>query len=61
MKEALESILTVAGLRRPVLRLAFEFDGKECTVARMRYGDGVRDENVLANAHPHGTWLEWLA
>lgn len=61
MKEALESILTIAGLRRPVLRLAFEFDGKECTVARIRYHDGVREEKILANAHPHGTWIEWLA
>jgi hypothetical protein len=60
MKETLEDILTVAGLRRPVWRLAFEFDGKECTVNLIRYADGVRDEKILANAHPHGTWIEWL-
>ena len=61
MKEALENILTVAGLRRPVWRLSFEFDGKECVLSLIRYHDGVRDERVLANAHPHGTWIEWLA
>jgi hypothetical protein len=62
MKQALEDILTVAGLRRPIWRLAFEWDGtKECTVVLIRYADGVRDEKLLANAHPHGTWIEWLA
>lgn len=61
MKQTLEDILTVAGLRRPVWRLAFEFDGKECTVSLIRYADGLRDEKLLANAHPHGNWIEWLA
>jgi hypothetical protein len=61
MKETLEDILTVAGLRRPVWRLAFELAGKECTVNLVRYADGVRDEKLLANAHPHGSWIEWLA
>jgi hypothetical protein len=61
MREALENMLVVAGLRRPIWRLAFEFDGKECVVSLIRYHDGIRDEQILANAHPHGTWLEWLA
>ena len=61
MKEALENILIVAGLRRPVWRLSFEFDGKDCVVLLIRYADGARDERLLAHAHPHGTWLEWLA
>jgi len=61
MKQTLEDILTIAGLRRPVWRLAFELVGKECTVALIRYADGVREEKLLANAHPHGTWIEWLA
>jgi len=61
MKEALENILTVAGLRHEVWRLSFEFDGKECMLALIRYHDGVRDERMLAHAHPHGTWMEWLA
>jgi hypothetical protein len=61
MKEALENILTVAGLRRPVWRLSFEFDGRDCVVLLVRHADGARDERLLARAHPHGTWLEWLA
>jgi hypothetical protein len=72
MREALESILTIAGLRRPVWRLSFEFDavnrndgtggiGDAYILSLIRYGDGVRDERRLGHAHPHGTWLEWLA
>ena len=61
MREALESILTVAGLRRPVLRLSFEFDGQLYILSLIRYADGVREETRLASCHPHGTWIEWLA
>ncbi|MEJ1969367.1 MAG: DUF2332 domain-containing protein [Rhizomicrobium sp.] len=60
MREALESILAVAGLRRPVLRLSFEYDGRLYLLSLIRYADGVREETRLANCHPHGTWLEWL-
>ncbi|HWA92945.1 MAG TPA: DUF2332 domain-containing protein [Rhizomicrobium sp.] len=60
MREALDDMLVVAGLRRPIHRLAFEFDGTECVLALIRYEDGVREETKLAHA-PHGTWLEWLA
>ena len=60
MKEALESILTVAGLRRPVLRLSFEYDGSLYTLSLIRYADGTREETHLASCHPHGTWLEWV-
>ncbi len=61
MKEALESMLVMAGLRRPVWELSFEFDGKEYLVTLVRHHDGVREARVLANSHPHGTWLEWRA
>jgi hypothetical protein len=61
MKEALESILTVAGLRRPVWQLAFEYDGSRYMLSLIRHADGERHETVLADCHPHGTWLEWLA
>jgi hypothetical protein len=60
MREALESILTIAGLRRPVWRLSFEYDGALYTLSVIRYADGVRDGTRLANCHPHGTWIEWL-
>jgi len=61
MKQGLEDILTVAGLRRPIWRLSFEYDGALYILSAIRYSDGVRKEKRLASAHPHGTWLEWLA
>jgi len=61
MREALESILTIAGLRRPVLRVSFEFDGQLYILSLIRYADGTREETRLASCHPHGTWIEWLA
>jgi hypothetical protein len=60
-REALHDILTVAGLRRPVWRLSFEFDGKDNELSLIHYHDGTREKRVLASAHPHGTWIEWLA
>ncbi len=61
MREALESMLVVAGLRRAVWRLSFEFDGELYILSAIRYADGTRDETRLASCHPHGTWVEWLA
>lgn len=61
MKVALESMLVIAGLRRPVWELSFEFDGHEYLVTLARHHDGAKTERVLANSHPHGTWLEWRA
>jgi hypothetical protein len=61
MKQALEDLLTVAGLRQPVWRLSFEHDGELYILSSIRYEDGVRQECRLASCHPHGTWLEWLA
>jgi hypothetical protein len=61
MKEALESILIVAGLRRPVARLSLEYNGLEAELRLIRYADGVREERLLAISHPHARWLEWRA
>jgi hypothetical protein len=62
MKAAFSDILTVAGLRRPVWRLSFEGRANNESHLTLRcYHDGAMDERVLARAHPHGTWLEWLA
>jgi hypothetical protein len=60
MRDALESILTIAGLRRPVWRLSFEFDGTIYLLSAIKYADGVREETRLASCHPHGTWMAWL-
>jgi hypothetical protein len=61
MRQELEDILTVAGLRRPVWRLSFEYDGELYILSAIRYADGTRRETRLASCHPHGTWLEWFA
>ena len=62
MKQDLEDLLTVAGLRRPVFRLGFELatDMRHLLSLR-RYHDGVCEEWVLAEAQPHGAWMHWLA
>jgi hypothetical protein len=59
MREGLDSILSVAGLRRPLYRLAFEFDGSDYALSLSRYLNGTRDDHVLAISHPHGRWIEW--
>lgn len=61
MKEALEAILTLAGLRRPVWRITIEgkVDGSN-SVEMIRYHDGMRDAQTLALCHPHGRWIAWL-
>jgi hypothetical protein len=60
MKQALDDILTAAGLRRPVMRLSFEMEAlHECVLRLIRYRGGTKDERMLAICHPHGTWLEW--
>jgi hypothetical protein len=62
MKAALGDLLTVAGLRRPVWRIGLEGRGNnENPLTLRRYHDGAKEERVLAKAHPHGAWLEWLA
>ena len=60
MKEALESLLTLAGLRRPIWRIGIEggLDGSN-TIEMTRYHDGIRDAQTLALCHPHGAWLDW--
>jgi hypothetical protein len=59
MREALDNILITASLRRPVHRLSFEFDGKDCVLSLIAYRDGARTVRDLAICHPHGTWIDW--
>lgn len=72
MRAALDDLLTVAGLRRPVWRLGFEFDaamaGEETGGAAngyvltvTQYRDGLHEARSLALGHPHGSWVCWLA
>jgi hypothetical protein len=60
MREALQSLLTLAGLRRPVWRIGIEgrLDGSN-VIEMTRYYDGVRESRTLALCHPHGRWIEW--
>jgi hypothetical protein len=61
MREALDSILVMAGLRRPVWRIGIEGSASGINAVTLtHYRDGVREEQVLAHCHPHGAWLEWL-
>ncbi len=64
MRETLNDILTVAGLRRPLWRLSAE--GSLASVGEAplllgHYHDGVHETRELALCHPHGAWLEWRA
>jgi hypothetical protein len=60
MREALDNLLTAAGLRRPVWRLSAEGTlSGENPLTLHRYHDGTRESRRLALCHPHGAWLEW--
>ncbi len=63
-RQALDDILTVAGLRRPVWRLALEAEAQDGAwrnwLTLSRYRDGTVESRRLAESHPHGTWIEWL-
>ena len=58
MKEDLDAFLRNA--TRPLYRLGLEYDGKNYALTLSRYGHGACEETVLAHAHPHGTWMDWL-
>jgi hypothetical protein len=61
MREALDHILIMAGLRRPVWRLSLEWASDHSYPLRLtRYQDGVKTETALALCDPHGAWIEWL-
>lgn len=60
-REAIENMLIVAGVRRPVIRIALEQDGADVELTMIHYHDGAREETPLAISHPHGRWLEWRA
>jgi hypothetical protein len=62
MKDALTAILVVAGLRRPVWHLSFEFDGaKDYALTLTLHRGGSADARMLAVAQAHGGWIEWRA
>jgi len=62
LREALDNILIMASLRRPIWRLSCEgslaFVG-EAPMRLRRYVDGQKQSRELAHCHPHGAWIEW--
>jgi hypothetical protein len=62
MRACLDEILAKASQSRLVWRLSFEggWDGIYLLFL-IRYADGRKTERALAHAHPHGTWIEWIA
>jgi hypothetical protein len=58
-KQALDDILTIAGLRRPVWRLGLENEDGKYPLRLTRYANGAREARVLALCEPQGGWLEW--
>jgi hypothetical protein len=61
-RQTLYDLLTVAGLRRKVWCLSNEgkYDNTN-PLMLWHYHDGTREERLLAEAHPHGTWIDWRA
>ncbi|HEX3943101.1 MAG TPA: DUF2332 domain-containing protein [Rhizomicrobium sp.] len=62
MREALDNILIMASLRRPVWRLSCEGSLTSVGEAPMRlrcYVDGQKESRMLAAYQSHGSWLEW--
>jgi hypothetical protein len=59
-REALNAILTVAGLRRPVWRLSLEWDDERYPLLLTRYREGTRTERCLGFCNSHGEAMEWL-
>jgi hypothetical protein len=61
MREALDALLVVAGLRRQVFRLSVEWDRDGNYPLKLTgYRDGVKTETTLALCDPHGAWMEWF-
>jgi hypothetical protein len=62
MREALDNILIMASLRRPLWRLSCEGSPASIGEAPIRlrhFLDGRKNSRVLGVCHPHGNWLEW--
>ncbi|MBU6299280.1 MAG: DUF2332 domain-containing protein [Alphaproteobacteria bacterium] len=62
MRDALDAILIMASLRRPVWRISLEGTlSGDNPLLLYSYRDGNKEKRTLGLCHPHGTWLEWLA
>jgi hypothetical protein len=60
MREALDNMLTMVSLRRPIWRLSCEGTlSGENPLLLYSYRDGIKEKRLLALCDPHGGWLEW--
>lgn len=59
-REALDAILTVAGLRRPVWRLSLEWDDERYPLLLTCYREGTKTERCLGLCNSHGESMDWL-
>jgi PPOX class probable FMN-dependent enzyme len=58
-RQALDDILVLASLRRPIFRLSLEFSGGVYPLKLTRYADGAKAVRLLALCDPQGGTLEW--
>ncbi len=58
-KNALDDLLTLASVRRPLWRLSLERTDGQYPLTLTRYADGAKTARVLALCGPQGSWLEW--
>ncbi len=59
MKQAVEDMLIIASLRRPLYRLSLEWTDGAYPLTLARYSGGAVISRVLALGGPQGSWLEW--
>ena len=59
MKQALDDLLLIASLRRPLFRLSLEGVDDKFPLTLTRYADGAVTARVLAFGGPQGAWIEW--
>jgi hypothetical protein len=58
-REALDSLMVIAGLRRPVWRLSMEWAAGDYPLTLTRYADGTTETRLLAFCDPQGGSMEW--
>ena len=56
-RKRLTHVLKDASEKRPVWQIALE--GSDPKLSITRYREGTRETKILADASPHGWWIEW--
>ena len=58
-RQALDDMLVLVSLRRPLFRLSLEFSGGVYPLTLTRYADGAKEARLLALCDPQGGEMEW--